>query len=1017
MARAYRLFGVFVALAIMAGGASAAEHKYRLRKCMGENGCALFSGGGSGSSSGGGTAPSGYTVAFDQPVADPGNQTAISFTISGAQVGATYDYAIDDTNPGTPAVAAGGSIVSVTQQVSGLDVSSLDDGMLTLTLTLADGGMTGAEATDLLDKDTVAPGVSTLLPADNATTGFAKTANLVITFDENVAKGSGNIMLYGASGALETIPVSDAKVSVSGAVATINPGTDFVGGTATAPVAYHVMVDPGAFEDVLGNPHAGIATDTAWNFSLPAGKVMPDGTVYAGLVSGVAYYAAHCDYGMTWDGSICTGTRSTRTWSQAGTYCSGLVAHGRSDWSLGTEPQMQVVYANRMAIGDFRTDNTWGIGYYWTATTSPAGAWSMRFGAYHKYDTATSNPMSVRCLRTGGAALLAMATTQGDPAAMDIAGGSSPGSDVVLGITNTGGQASGAMAVSLTGDAANFSKTADTCDGQILAAGDTCSITVQPVATADGSYTGTLQVAGTPGGTVSQALSGTASGFVLPDPCAGSPAAGDVCDDGTVYAGLTPDGNVPMYVTRCDAGMNWDGAACTGTRSAIVWNNGSINWTTTGIISATIGEANTTALAVLSDAGQPYEAARYCDNLSMHAKTDWYLPARAEWNVIYLASVAAGGTFRSGFDLSGSHPSGYYWSSSENADFLAWYQRFSDGHQDAYYKNSGLSVRCARKEGAALGMGVQQGDPSAVNITGGSSPGSNVVFTITNTGEAASGAMTVSLTGDTANFSKTVDTCNGQTLASLDTCSITIQPIATDNGSYTGTLQVSGTPGGTVSRGLSGTAEGFGGPLGSGTACAAILIANPASVNGIYTLTVSGASFDVYCDMTGSLSGGTGGWMLLARDTGAAYDMPQPTTVNNRWEGDLAQMQGFLSTTQASLVGLGTTTVRAKYDGGAWVQEAGMGTSTDGFGTPYAYWGSGYPWRYYYYAVHEGSPLAGAYLNGGGTCRFLATRIYSINSYPGCILQGTAGAGDANATGCWGCSGQYGPVSYEIWVK
>jgi len=282
---------------------------------------------------------------------------------------------------------------------------------------------------------------------------------------------------------------------------------------------------------------------------------------------------------------------------------------------------------------------------------------------------------------SGGSAQLGAFSLSGDPAAMDITGGSSPGDDVVFTITNTGETATGTLLVSLTGDTGNFSKTADTCNGQALAASASCSITIQPVATENGSYAGTLQVSGTPGGTVSQTLSGTAIGFVV-DP-------GTVVPDGSVYVGLSPDGNVPMYVTRCDAGMSWDGSACTGTRSALTWGT---YGTTTGITDVNTGEANTTALAVYGDTA----VAKYCDNLDMHGKMDWYLPSQEELNVIYLASVAAGGTFRSSFDLSGSAFSGVYWSSSEYNAYNAWYQRFSDGYQNAS-KLNGRSARCSRR--------------------------------------------------------------------------------------------------------------------------------------------------------------------------------------------------------------------------------------------------------------------------------------------------------------------------------
>jgi hypothetical protein len=167
----------------------------------------------------------------------------------------------------------------------------------------------------------------------------------------------------------------------------------------------------------------------------------------------------------------------------------------------------------------------------------------------------------------------------------------------------------------------------------------------------------------------------------IPDPCAGSPSPGDVCADGSVYAGLSPDGNVAMYTTPADAGQ-------------YTWNNGTSNWIDTAMsnTSYTTGEANTTLLVGLSDAASPYAAAVYCDGLSAHGQTDWYLPAKDELNVLYTNKAAIGG-----FNISGSAPAGYYWSSSELDFTHAWVRRFSDGNQSSFFKSNGLSVRCVRR--------------------------------------------------------------------------------------------------------------------------------------------------------------------------------------------------------------------------------------------------------------------------------------------------------------------------------
>ncbi|HAU29759.1 MAG TPA: hypothetical protein DCW68_06610 [Rhodospirillaceae bacterium] len=208
-------------------------------------------------------APAGYSVAFDTSSINLANRAAASFTLYGAQLGATYTWSIDDTgNPGTSAVTGTGTVTSATQQFSGLNLSGLSDGMLTLAIMLEDDGHAGAEMTDIITKDSIVPGVSSLSPADNAS-GVALDANLVLTFGEDITKGTGNIIIYNGGGTVfETIAVTDAKVTVSGNQATINPIGTFAYGAG-----YYITVASGAFVDESGNPQAVISGSSAWNFT------------------------------------------------------------------------------------------------------------------------------------------------------------------------------------------------------------------------------------------------------------------------------------------------------------------------------------------------------------------------------------------------------------------------------------------------------------------------------------------------------------------------------------------------------------------------------------------------------------------------------------------------------------------------------------------------------------------------------------------------------------------------------
>ena len=98
-------------------------------------------------------------------------------------------------------------------------------------------------------------------PNDSSNSGVAVDANIVLTFDEVVVKGTGNISNTYSAGSL-TNPVIDVTsataVTVSGAVVTINPPTDLLAGQT------HVFTIPAdAFEDEAGNGNAEIVIEFA----------------------------------------------------------------------------------------------------------------------------------------------------------------------------------------------------------------------------------------------------------------------------------------------------------------------------------------------------------------------------------------------------------------------------------------------------------------------------------------------------------------------------------------------------------------------------------------------------------------------------------------------------------------------------------------------------------------------------------------------------------------------------------
>jgi len=113
------------------------------------------------------------------------------------------------------------------------------------------------------EPSTQAPTVQTYNPADGAT-GVAPDTNLVLTFDDNMAKGTGNITIkrYSDDSIFEQIDVTSANVTISGAEVTINPSVDFDSGTG-----YYVLIDATALADDDGNSYAGISNKDTWDFT------------------------------------------------------------------------------------------------------------------------------------------------------------------------------------------------------------------------------------------------------------------------------------------------------------------------------------------------------------------------------------------------------------------------------------------------------------------------------------------------------------------------------------------------------------------------------------------------------------------------------------------------------------------------------------------------------------------------------------------------------------------------------
>lgn len=148
--------------------------------------------------------------------------------------------------------------------------------------------------------------------------------------------------------------------------------------------------------------------------------------------------------------------------------------------------------------------------------------------------------------------------------------------------------------------------------------------------------------------------------------CGPTASPGAHCQDGSIYVGLTPDGNVPMFLAS---------------NSYEVSGFFSLTYNALSM-STTDGDGNTATL--IADVGQ-YPAAEYCATLTAHGHSDWYLPAIDELNMVW----------NNGTPLGSVTLFGPYWSSTgATGDALG--EEFSSGAQNNEDKQSNLTIRCAR---------------------------------------------------------------------------------------------------------------------------------------------------------------------------------------------------------------------------------------------------------------------------------------------------------------------------------
>jgi hypothetical protein len=243
------------------------------------------------------TAPSGFSVAFDDGVLNSSESGSASFSFTGAEVGATFDFSIE-SSAGAATVTGSGTITSSGQTESGIDLSGLGDGTLTLSATLTDGASNESAAeTDTATLDQTDPTVALSSGAADPVSG---TFTVTATFSESVSGfavgdfdvGNGAASDFAGSGTTYTAtitPSSDGAVTVDVAA---DAATDSAGNGNTAATQFSITSDGSAPSVVLSSgsadPVSGAFTVTATFSESVSGFALGDFDVGNGVASDFA---------------------------------------------------------------------------------------------------------------------------------------------------------------------------------------------------------------------------------------------------------------------------------------------------------------------------------------------------------------------------------------------------------------------------------------------------------------------------------------------------------------------------------------------------------------------------------------------------------------------------------------------------------------------------------------------------------------------------------------------------------
>lgn len=183
----------------------------------------------------------------------------------------------------------------------------------------APGNMPVVTAKNITVTTTNFPSINIFSPTDDAT-GASTTANLTLTFSENISTSTGNIVIRKVSDntIFETINVASSTISKNNNIVTINPVNNFEDSTA-----YYVTIPNTAFRNVGNAFYQGTSASTTWNFTT--------GDFTAPIITNVASTTGSTTATLAW---------TTNELSSSRVYFGATTAYGTSSLLADISPRV-----------------------------------------------------------------------------------------------------------------------------------------------------------------------------------------------------------------------------------------------------------------------------------------------------------------------------------------------------------------------------------------------------------------------------------------------------------------------------------------------------------------------------------------------------------------------------------------------------------------------------------------------------------------------------------------------------